>query len=647
MVMKVLRDGAFGGFLKYVLMSLLALSVLGLVFMDVRGVLQGNVGGTDVASVGSQTIGLREFDKYIRLILARRNMTPQEAYAKTTLINELLRTQVRSRFVEEESEALGLSVSKKKIQQELIARIKASQQDGEELQQTLERILREQGISEEDFLRDYSREIIGDVMIEFLQAGVSSSPSISEDLFRFQNHTRDVDLIIFDNKEIQNITLPDNAKIQKLYDSFKQTEFKIPELRSFEMVFIDKEKVKATIEIAHSDIEDFYKSNIENYLVPVQRVMSQAVVKEKADAEKILHLISDKKLSLEDAKKKVMGDSGMYIPSSPFREDMLIADMQGPIMGAKDGDVVGPLQTLMGFHVIHVTETIKEHTPKLEEVENSIKEELISEEATDKIYSLSDTMSDLVAGGSSFQEIGESIPITTLSIPAVSRTGLDADSNDVFSKMTEQDNADKEIILEEGFALQSGETSRVVEFPSGRVGVISLAQIQTESFKPFEQVKDKIIEDYVKDMQLAENNKRVDVIFTSLNEGSKNFEDVAKEYGKKIQSHSDLSLSVPLPAPLSENNRPGIFETAPGKYVVLRTNNGSVIAKVNAYHLPEIKESGREQIDAIKDAVSTELKDEVFFYYVNALSDKYPVYINEQLLKLAYRPSPSDSNQQK
>lgn len=646
MVMRVLREGAFGGFLKYVLMSLLALSVLGLVFMDVRGVLSGSVGQTDVASVGGQNISLREFDKYIRLILARRNMTPQEAYAKTSLINELLRTQVRTRFVEEESQKLGVSIGKKKIQQELIGRIKASQQDGESLQQTLERVLREQGISEEDFLRDYSREIIGDVMIELMQAGVSSMPEISEDLFKFQNHTLDIELLVFENKEIQNIPLPDSTKIQKLYDSFKQTQFKIPELRSFEMAFIDKEKVKETIEIAHSEIEDFYKSNIENYLVPVQRVMSQVVVKEKADAEKILHLISEKKLSLEDAKKQVMGDTGMYIPSSPFREDMLIADMQGPVMAAKDGDVVGPLQTLMGFHVLHVTDTIKKHTSKLEEVASSIKEELLSEKVSDKAYSLSDTMSDLVSGGSSLQEIGESIPITTLSIPTASRTGLDADGNDVFSKMTEEDNADKEIFLEEGFALQLGEASRFIEFPSGRLGVISLVQIQPETYKPFEQVKDKIIEDYVKDMQLAENNKRVDAIFKSLSNGSKKFEDVAEENGKKIRTHSGLSLSGPLPVPLSENNRPGIFETAPGRYVVLRTESGSVIAKVNDYHLPEIQESNQEQIYAIKDAVSTELKDEVFYYYVNALSHRYPVYLNEHLLSLAYGSKPSDGNQQ-
>ena len=46
------------------------------------------------------------------------------------------------------------------------------------------------------------------------------------------------------------------------------------------------------------------------------------------------------------------------------------------MFGAEAGEVVGPVETEFGFHVIEVTEAKKERTPPLEEVEGQIRQQL-------------------------------------------------------------------------------------------------------------------------------------------------------------------------------------------------------------------------------------------------------------------------------
>jgi len=85
MVMRSLRDGASGGFMKYILFGILGMSVGGLVVMDVRGVLGGGgVGASDVAKVENHTINIRDFDRTLRRSLSRYRTTPEQAYAIVT-----------------------------------------------------------------------------------------------------------------------------------------------------------------------------------------------------------------------------------------------------------------------------------------------------------------------------------------------------------------------------------------------------------------------------------------------------------------------------------------------------------------------------------------------------------------------------------
>lgn len=641
MVMRVLREGAFGGFLKYILMSLLALSVLGLVFMDVRGVLRGDVGGTDVAKVGNSNIGLRSFDHLARMNLSRYQMTPQQAYEKDpSMLMDILRGEIRSTQIVLESEALGLNVSQKKLQQELIGRIKPSQQEGETLQQTLDRILRSQGVSESEFLKNYDREVIGDVMIEAVQSGFElTSKDLASDLFRLQNHTRELDIITFPESEITDYEKPDDEKLRKIYESYKNTKYKIEERRVFQIAYIDESKLKETVDVTEESMRQFYDENIDEYGVPEQRVLEQAIVPDEETARKLLQIVLDEKLNLSEAKKKISPDKGTYIPPTPFSDDMLLADLKDGIAHAKTGETVGPFKTLIGYHLITVQGVNEARTQSYEEVKESIREELKKTELAENLVEISDSLEDILSGGSSFEDASQSVPLIITSLQPLTSLGLDANGTDLFKDKDEQDAKDKDIILQEGFLMQSGETSRVFEMPSGRFAALRLTEVIPETSKTFEEVKEQLTQQVIDDQRHAKNFERVIAYKKTLEAGSKKLTDVAKEAHKDIQTLSNVMLYGNIESPLLDEHRASIFQAKVGDVITLSYKGGALLVQIKGVSIPEISDQISEQIDKIQEQVTDEFKSEVFAYYVYAVGQRHPALINNDLIRRFYAPS--------
>lgn len=80
------------------------------------------------------------------------------------------------------------------------------------------------------------------------------------------------------------------------------------------------------------------------------------LISDEAKASEIIADIKSKKITFEDAAKK-----HSICPSSEsggdlgyFRKGMMVKEFEDAVFGAKDGDVIGPVKTDFGYHVIMV-----------------------------------------------------------------------------------------------------------------------------------------------------------------------------------------------------------------------------------------------------------------------------------------------------
>ena len=641
MVMNALRNGAVGGSLKYFLMSLLGLSVAGLVFMDVQGVLTGRaISGTDVAKVADQKISIQDFDRTARLKLSRYNMTPQEAYQKQVM-NQLLAAEITALTVFVEADRLGINISEKHIQDKVVDLIKPYQQEGQNLQETLDQLLRSQGIKEKDFTASMEQELTADVITETVQSGFGIAPAaVAKDLFQFQNQTRDLKLIYFPEDSISEFEQPDDERIQKLYDAFKDIRFKVPELRTFEIAVIDDAKLKEQIVLSDEQLQEVYDARIEDFTIGEQRVLDQVVAKTKDDANQIISLMGESD-DLQSAASQV-SESATYIPESSFRSETLMADMREPVMAAELGAVIGPFETALGFHVLKLHEIKPPSVTPFEEVKEQLLDEEKQNMMLDQVYELSSVLDDILAGGGTFEEADKEVPLSINSLESVSRTGLGRDGEDAFSERSDDDKTDKDILLEEGFYLQSGETSRVIELPSGRFVAIALRKIEEPTHKPLEDVREDIIKQYISDQQRSQNQQIVNNAMKSLESGEKTLDVVAKENGLEVMPIDKLEIRGAIQPPLVDQHRPLIFQADIGSYLSLPVEGGLLVVMIEDFFLPDPDGEGAN-ITEIRSLVGNEIKDEVVAYYVYNLRQRYPSQVNETLLKQVYGASSDDS----
>ena len=491
MVMRSMRDGASGGFFKYILFGILGMSVGGLVVMDVRGVLGGGggVGGSDVVRIEDDTISIQDFDRNLRRSLSQyRGITPQQAL-KIGLTEEILTGQIRTYFLLNEARNIGLKLDKDRMAIRVAEVIKPNMQPGQTMQETLEEMLRYQGMSETEFIETMKRETYGNLIMQALRLGFQpETKTVAENLYQFQKHTRNVDLIVFPDSAMKDSEPATDDQLKRLYDSVKSAQYKIPEYRIIKVGVFDPSKIEINVSVSDAEVKDYYEDNKDDFAVGEQLVLTQTLVEDEAQAKKISEIVESGK-SLKEASDEVTDAKGKYFEKRPFETNAMFPDLLAAIEDIDVGDVTAPVKTVMGYHVVRLDEVLPPSVKPFEDVKDSIKKKILAEKKDEETYKISEELDEMLDDGETLENISKSININILTVAPMDKTGAGKDSTRVIEQFPAADQKD---ILDVAFELEKGESSLLQELPSGQLAAFVLSDIEEEHFTPYEDVKDEI-----------------------------------------------------------------------------------------------------------------------------------------------------------
>ena len=632
--MRSMRDGASGGFFKYLLFGLLGMSVGGLVVMDVRGVLgNGSVGGSDVARIADDKISIQSFDRSLRRSLAQyRGVTPQKAF-EIGITEEILTGEIRTYFLLNEARNIGLELGKDRLALRVAEVLKPNSRPGQSLQSTLEEMLKYQGMSETEFIDSMKRETYGSIIMEALRAGFKPDTSmVANDLYQFQEQKRDIQLIIFPDSEIDNIEPATDEQLKHLYKAVKETKYKIPEFRTTKIAFFDPSAIEVDVSVSEEDAKNYYEQNIKKFAVGEKFVLSQALVDDPEQAQKIYDITQAGK-SLQEAVIEIIGSEGKYFEARSFEKNSMFPDLLKAMERIDIGDITPPVKSIMGHHVIRLDEVVPPSTRPFEEVKNSITQNVTNEKRDEKIYKISEELDEMLNDGIALEEINKTIKIQISSIDPINRKGLGKGDERVLEIF---EPGDQKIVLDLIFELQKGESSLLQELPSGKLVTFLVSEIEKEHFTPYEQVKDELAQQFINDQKHAENEIIVEKYKAEIGTGGSVFENIASDNNKKIKTIKNIALSGKLEEPLTDEYRPDIFQTDVGGYAVLEFENQFALMKVSGATIPDITDEANSKIAEIQQTVDREAEDEMFLMYLRKLGKKYNVQVNRRLLEQAY-----------
>lgn len=613
-----MRDSAFGGLLKFFLMGLLVLAVAGLVLMDVGGFFSGNMSSSTLAKGGGVNIGAREFDRTLSRVLASQGIGASEAY-KLGLVNTVLNSEIQNRLFTEEAHKMGLEIGDDEVKKQIAKLAEPLATDGRSKRDALQQILRTQNISESEFVGSVRQEMANGLLRSALQAPPTlTSPLMAETLYRYDNETRAADVVILKNAAAPDITKPTDEQLQKYYDANKH-DYLIPETRTITVATLKPEMVKKKLKISDEDLKAEYDRNIASFTKPPRRLVEQVVLDNEEAANKALE-------DMQAGKKVENSDK------QEFEREGLLPEIATPVFEAKEGAVLGPIKTALGWHVLKVEKLLPEQVTPFADVKDRLKTELENIAMTDQLYQTGNEIEDRAAGGESLENIVNEYGMTTEIIGPFRMNGNDKDGKDLFKSY----GTDRDKLIQSAFDYEVGEITPIVETADSQFHILHIDQVTPDTYRPLKDVRAELQKRWMDEQRRLANTTRAQDLLAAV-QGGKTLVQAAKEQGLAVQSFSSINRKSEPPAPLTAVVAAQIFATDKGNSFSSEIGDGFVVGTVTNIKLPaSAAKADEKELDGLKDLTGRSLAQDILGQYISSLGGDKKIRINQPLLDQMY-----------
>jgi peptidyl-prolyl cis-trans isomerase D len=351
------------------------------------------VGGTVVASVGRQTIGQVEFDNAIRQQAELYRQQFKGQFDASVMDNPEIRRSVLDRLVNDKLVTLATDKSGVRVgDKQLIDRIMNEpvfQVDGKFNKDRYELVAKSQGLTpvglDERLRRDYAEREFRDSI-----TATAFVPKATLDGFiRLSEQSREVSVVTLTPETYADKVKITPAQVKAYYDGHA-LEFTNPEAVRVEYVELSLDSLAARAVVKPEDVKKVYDDQLKAGKLGTkeERRASHILISVAADAKdadrkaaeakanEIAAQVRKNPASFADIAKKESQDPGSAAQGGDlgfFSRGAMVPAFEEAAFGAKKGDIVGPVKSDFGYHIIRVVDikpakekTLAEATPEIE-----------------------------------------------------------------------------------------------------------------------------------------------------------------------------------------------------------------------------------------------------------------------------------------
>ncbi len=390
MALKWLRDNL--RHLKFILWGVVAVFVL-LVFVDWgSGRAGGSAGGAAAVRVGTSAISEQEFLSEMRRLDERFSQIYGDQW------NELksqidLASQTASFLIDrelqlQEARRIGLVVAPAEVRDAILDNPMFQRQDGEFVgTETYQRIVRSYfRMSTQEF----EQRLAEDLLLSQLNALAERTAWVTDEEvereFRRRRESADLELLqVRYEPYLADVSITDE-EVQAEYDRTAD-QYTREEERSIRYLLVETSKLRRLLPVDEAELQSYYEEHKDEFLEGEQaharhiliRVAPDASEEERTDAELLANGVAEiarsgadfaelaAKHSQDPGSKDQGGDLGW------FGRGRMVKEFEDAVFSAKPGDIVGPIRSQFGYHIIRVEGFRPEHQKPFEEVEDQVR----------------------------------------------------------------------------------------------------------------------------------------------------------------------------------------------------------------------------------------------------------------------------------
>ncbi len=623
MVLQKMSTGAKNGITKFVLLGFLFMAVAGLVLTDVQGFFRGGLSVDTVAKGGGVRISTQEFDRTVRRILAAQGMSAQDAY-RLGLIDQILQGEIQARLMAKEAKDLGLIIDNDTLMAQIAKIAEPLTQGGGSKAQALQQILRSQGIGEQEFIEGVREEMAIGLLRTALISGADTVPdALALAVYQNERQTRSIEAVIFSPGALTDIVAPAEESLRAYYEANK-IDYATFESRDVTLAILTEAAIEDRIAVTDEALREAYERNINAYKKPAQREIEQAVFTEQDAAQ-------DAYDSAANGAPLQQATGGSYLGKNSFEQSGLLPEVAGPVFEAKAGDVVGPIESPLGWHVIVVGKDVAEQITPFEKVKDALSRELRQSLLMDEVINEANDLDDRLAGGEKLETLVDEYGLTTQKISGMRQAGVFDGQKPFFESFGPEAGN----IIDTAFSYDAGDVAPVMETTDGRFITVRIDAVTPTTYKPFEQVKSDLAKKWIAEQRALANRARAQDALKKA-EGGASLEEIAQEYKARVQTFSDVTRSKSQSKAISEIALAKIFSVDAGDTLLAESGKDIVLARVTGISLPDASKVPEAQLNDIKAQLARDQMNETLMQYVMNRGMTGNVKINAPLLRRMY-----------
>lgn len=620
-MLSTMRKGVSTIFAK----ALMLLLVLSFGLWGVGDMLRSS-GTTHVARVGDAKISPNEFEERMARIKNQMQGMPEEMLNSEMMKTQILQGMVQQLLLLQEANNIGMKVDNTTIAKVIRENPQFQNTKGAFDAAAFRAFLSSNRISEAGFVETIRRDVESATVLQTLDVPETiafTALSHSLDAAKRQSRTADIYVIPPVNIEVKS---PDDKALEDFYRTI-QADYMQPETRSIAYVAIPAASIDAytSNDINDTKIEDRYAIEKEHMGTPEKRDLLQFLFK---DGDKAKQAAQDlrKGTNAETIANHYPLQNGEALTMRGVSKSSLPSEAADAVFSLGNGDISPPVQTEFGWHVFKVTGITKGTTPSLEKMRDSIRSMLIEEERENTLFSIAGKIEDAMAAGDRVDKA-----VKALGIPASSKT-IEATSKQVPAGDA---TTVESYAIKTGFGLGEGEFSGFQQVGATYVAATALSITEKEP-KALADVKTEVSRRYAESERVRASAERAATVATALR-SSQDPQDVAVKERIQRRSFGPITLGQALESQKPVNGMPvellrRMFDIALGDMTTpVRMADGSwALAKIT-------KITQAADVTANNSTPSKELtpvlNNTVYANYLKYLTTRYPVTVNDALLK--------------
>lgn len=448
---------------------------------------------------------------------------------------------------------------------------------------------------------------------------VAAPQALADLLYRLRNEKRVADWVFLPSAAVKDIPAPDDAALKAYYDKHPDI-FTAPEYRGFTALALTAKDVAADVKIDEAQLKDAYSQRQDEFIKPEQRHLLQMILKDQKSADDAEAQLAQGKDFVKLAQDLTKADAATADLGDVAKKD-LPTELADPVFAAKEGEVVKPIQTAFGWHVVKVTKVDASSGKSFEEVKPQLEADARKDAESDALYALSNKVEDAVSAGADLATIAQQFKLTPYTVKAADERGLDPDGKPIPDFAIASD-----ALTKTAFATAQGATSGLQQVPNGSFYLVRTDSVAAPALKPFDTVKDQAKTAWTNEQR----TQKVADQAKALADQIKPDQPLAK-----LAAAQKLQLSTTKPFirsnPANQAGIPGpvvakLFDLAPGGVATAATPDGEVVAQLKDIQAAD-PVADKDKVTALAGQLGQQLGDDVLNQLDRALRTLHPVSV--------------------